>query len=162
MAEVFAPQWWVAWKARAALTSRSPRFLAWLHCQRIQTPLDLERCLSPVARGGVLDFRYSGGLASWEAARARGWAACAEVGAFASAASGALWPSAPVVVLLEGDGGNDESSYQHLRIAIGGAIVDPYEREARKGEGQRIDWLASPAESWFRRAPASMSLESFR
>lgn len=152
MAETFSPSWWPAWKYRVAKTRGEPAFRAWLGCQAIGEPNHLDVSLGPPRRGGAFTFKYDGGLAGWALARRRGWAACAEVGAYAAAAAELLWPDRPLVVLLEGGGGNDEAAYQHLRVAVGGDVIDPFSREARQGEAQTVDWQATMTESWFRRS----------
>lgn len=135
------PSWWAAWLGLVVRTGRDPLFVRWLLEHRVSHPADVEVLLSPPERGGLLSYRYDGQLAPfWEALR-RGYAACAEVAAYTAAAAIAMgWQG--LVAIGEGapEGG---TGYSHLRMAIGGVIVDPYEQEARVGEGQTIDWLAS-------------------
>lgn len=133
------PSWWPAWLACVVATMRDIRFRSWLYACRVMAPADLQRVLSPPSRGGEFAYHYDGRLASWAEARRRGWAACAEVAAYAAAAALVLWPTCVVRAIGEGQLTSDVA-YSHLRVDVDGVVVDPYDREARLGEASVVDW----------------------
>lgn len=95
---------------------------------------------------GLFRYHFDGGLAEWSTSRARGWCACAEVGAYAAAMTCILWPGSTVWALIEGAPSSDQS-YSHLRLRVmlddGQRVdVDPFANEARVTEAPSIDYYA--------------------